>query len=97
MPSTAWHKRCSKKCNSIAGNAKNGVGIAEVEEMRRRQNDLCAICGVNVSEDFHVDHDHASGRVRELLCMKCNTLLGHSSDSIDVLKRAIQYLERHSE
>jgi hypothetical protein len=74
-----------------------GVGLAQVEAMQRQQKGTCAVCGLEPSGPFHVDHDHKTGKVRELLCLHCNALLGHCSDSIEVLKQAIAYLERHSQ
>lgn len=43
----------------------------------------------------HVDHDHNSGKVRELLCGDCNRMLGCSHDDPTTLRRAAEYLERH--
>lgn len=42
---------------------------------------------------FHVDHDHAAGRIRGLLCGRCNTAMGHLGDSIEMLTGLVQYLE----
>lgn len=65
------------------------------------QDNKCAIClisGENVrNQRLVVDHCHASGNVRGLLCPKCNLLLGHAEDSIDRLLRAIDYLRNRGE
>ena len=50
------------------------------------------MCGERAPD--HVDHDHATGRVRGMLCLPCNTGLGHFNDEIVVLERAIDYLKR---
>lgn len=64
------------------------------------QNGLCAICnqpelsiirGKLVS--LAVDHCHTTGKIRGLLCTKCNRALGLFGDSIELLKKAIAYLE----
>lgn len=58
------------------------------------QNYLCAICQLHPPTD--VDHDHATGKVRGVLCRGCNTALGHMQDNPKTLERAIQYLEKNS-
>ena len=70
-----------------------------------QQNNKCAICLkeeyiVNKNGDTRplcVDHDHATGKVRDLLCNKCNAALGHVNDSIELLAKMISYLEKHKD
>ena len=59
--------------------------------MLKNQNGLCLICYKPVAE-FHLDHDHKTGRIRGLLCHKCNTLLGMCNDDIGILWSAVNYL-----
>jgi hypothetical protein len=75
---------------------KYSLTIENLEEMKIKQNNKCAICGEEFkkSKNIHVDHCHITGKVRGLLCNKCNTGLGFLHDNIDVLKNAINYLER---
>lgn len=58
------------------------------------QQGKCKICcHVNPdTETLHVDHDHVTGRVRGLLCRKCNTMLGFAEDDTARLLRAVEYL-----
>lgn len=61
------------------------------------QNNSCAICGYGFGQkvgDMKVDHDHATGKVRGLLCDLCNRGLGMFKDSQDNLNKAISYLAR---
>ncbi|UVD39733.1 endonuclease VII [Streptomyces phage RosePharie] len=51
----------------------------------------CYTC--DSTEDLVIDHDHATGVVRGLLCNSCNVALGHVKDSIETLQRMIEYLE----
>lgn len=59
------------------------------------QGGRCAIChGEPRTARLAVDHDHVSGEIRGLLCSRCNTeLLGAAHDSLEILRRAIEYLE----
>lgn len=75
-----------------------GISAEERDALLVAQSHKCAICGVDEAELKHklrVDHCHASGEVRELLCNSCNTGLGNYRDSIDLLSKAIQYLVKH--
>ena len=51
----------------------------------------CAIC--SIGGKLHVDHDHATGKIRGLLCRGCNMGLGNFRDSTVYLNRAIEYLK----
>lgn len=61
--------------------------------MLEDQQGLCGVCSVIMTKPF-VDHDHSTGKVRGLLCQKCNILLGMASDDPHRLQAAIVYLER---
>ncbi|QOC59453.1 endonuclease VII [Microbacterium phage AnnaLie] len=54
---------------------------------------VCAVCGAT-HKRFHVDHDHATGQVRGLLCGPCNQTLGLMQDDPARLRAAAAYLER---
>ena len=69
-----------------------GIGAADVERMIEEQGGVCAVCREGLPE--HVDHDHETGRVRGILCFNCNGGLGQFRDRVDILSRAIAYLER---
>lgn len=75
---------------------KYGVDLAGYAAMLAAQNGACAICGASEQSQkdgvFHVDHCHATGRVRGLLCRGCNHMLGHLKDDPEKLRRAIEYL-----
>ena len=69
--------------------------------MKTKQNDKCAICDQEGfimngkqghTEKLVVDHCHANGNVRGLLCHNCNRALGLFQDRIDYLESAIKYL-----
>ena len=66
----------------------------QFEFMKKQQNFKCAICKI-ATEKFHVDHNHTTGKLRQLLCVRCNMGLGLFADNIDLLKSATTYLENH--
>ena len=69
-----------------------GVGAAEVDRLIAEQGGLCAICRERPAE--HVDHDHATGAIRGVLCFNCNGGLGQFRDRVDLLLAASAYLQR---
>lgn len=74
-----------------------GISESEYHDRKLMQNDLCAICDKpSVGERLHIDHCHATGKVRGLLCRDCNQMLGLSHDSITVLEKAAKYLAANS-
>lgn len=58
------------------------------------QEGCCAICGLPMLEEPRADHNHATGKFRGLLHNRCNLALGAFSDDIELLRKAIRYLER---
>lgn len=75
---------------------KYGIGAKEYEALRKAQGGQCALCGVE-PEVLCVDHCHATGEVRGLLCTPCNTGIGHLRDDVAILRRAIDYLTNHQD
>jgi hypothetical protein len=68
-----------------------GISAAEVDEMIEQQGGLCAICRKRTPTQ--VDHDHASGKVRGVLCLECNAAIGAFKDSVRIVYQAIAYLD----
>ena len=73
---------------------KYGLTMDQYHAMYEGQDFSCAICG-NCSVQLYVDHDHATGKPRGLLCNKCNAGLGMFNDSQAVFVKAGEYLARH--
>ena len=74
-----------------------GLTMADFEALLAQQGGTCAICGGGRSgpgSRFHVDHCHATGRVRGLLCGNCNTAIGLLGDDPERAEKAAAYLRR---
>ena len=74
-----------------------GITRAERDAMQEAQGGLCAICKQppdprHQGASLHIDHCHATGKIRGLLCGHCNTMLGLAKDSEVILQAAIAYL-----
>lgn len=70
-----------------------GIGLAEYNQMLEDQDFKCLVCKIDIeSKTAHVDHNHATKRVRGLLCHHCNTGLGLFKDQPSVLVDAATYL-----
>jgi hypothetical protein len=76
------------------------ITIEQFEEMKSSQNGKCAICKTTEPKGRHnvfaVDHCHKTGKVRGLLCNKCNVGLGSFRDDIESLNCAVEYLNKNS-
>lgn len=89
----------SSSCRECKGHrarlSKYGLSQQDYKDLVEGQKGVCWICsrppplGV-----LQVDHCHASGKVRGLLCGPCNRALGMFDDDLDRLKAAIRYLKR---
>lgn len=80
---------------------RHGLSEEAYLSLMASQNNRCAICLkdfslVENSKNIHVDHDHKTGKIRSILCGKCNVALGHVDDNIDILYKMISYLITHS-
>jgi hypothetical protein len=73
---------------------KYGISIEEYETMHIKQNGRCFLCeSESERRPLNVDHCHKTGKVRKLLCDKCNLALGLVGDSVELLENFIRYLK----
>lgn len=91
-----WHRENlarSKKNKRSYKLRRYGLTIEEYDAIAAAQDRRCAIC-LSVAGDLVVDHCHERQFVRGLLCRQCNLGLGFFEDSTDVMRAAIEYLNR---
>lgn len=78
----AWKDRNRERYSSQQRNRTLertfGITSEEYDIILANQNGVCAICEIPSTRRLHVDHDHDSGKVRGLLCARCNTCLEHA-------------------
>lgn len=102
--SLTWRSKVSKneRMRWYTIKRKFNVTKEEYEKMALNQNSLCAICknkevrssrAKRSCEYLSIDHCHKTGRIRKLLCRKCNMALGLFEESIKIMESAIQYIK----
>lgn len=81
---------------------KYGITLEKYNEMLSSQDFVCKICKkpetikTNIrTNKLAVDHCHSTGKVRDLLCMKCNTVLSHIEKT--GTEHFDNYLKRHAD
>ena len=100
----AWRKQAGDAHKQAARSSyisrKYNLTVETFNQMRVEQNHKCAICGVDELEvkfgKLYIDHNHDTGKVRQLLCHYCNTGLGMFKDDIDTLLAAVAYLQENT-
>lgn len=94
-----WCRLCrQQRAVEYSLNRKYGLSTLAFEKLLNAQNGQCAVCQelldkASTMRDPTVDHDHNTGKIRGILCRRCNQGLGQFHDSTVVLRAAIAYLE----
>lgn len=101
-PRCATHHRTVRRSRKAALHEKRvqdtyGLAPGDYQRLYAAQGGVCAICGPwsgrnGASRRLSVDHNHATGEVRGLLCRPCNTLVGQFRDNPAVFARGADYL-----
>ena len=89
-----------------------GLSLSDYQDLIRKTNNECVICkkelvfGVSSFDEPKnmgtnsaiscIDHNHKTGRVREIICIKCNSIIGLCGERIEVLLEVINYLNKHA-
>jgi hypothetical protein len=81
-----------------------GLSLEEYQMMHDAQSGRCAICDSPESEARNgkvkmlaVDHCHKTGKIRGLLCSPCNQGIGKLKEDRNILLKAVEYLDKHSQ
>lgn len=95
-----WCRKCFVELNETFDTptksrlGKYGLHLNRFAQLFIQQEGVCRIC--RSGPPLVIDHDHATGRVRGLLCSKCNTGLGFFRDDPRLLREAIRYLDKRA-
>lgn len=88
-----------KGCKNLLIKCKlYNITYPELKKLYIEQDHKCKICKEpedSLSKGLVVDHDHNTGKVRGLLCGRCNTGLGLFRDNILFLKEAQEYISNN--
>jgi hypothetical protein len=94
------HLEHERKRNRDYQRKKNGVVVTAADEELYNNALSCEICGITFTgkrSEKQLDHDHKTGRVRGVICYKCNSVLGYAKDDSRILILAANYLINRSE
>lgn len=89
-----YRTKHASKNNATRRLRRYGVDEATYARMLETQDHRCFVCRELVA--LNVDHDHETGKVRDLLCTPCNLALGYVNDDPSLLRRLASYVESHS-
>ena len=88
-----------KHAKDLARNAtlkrKYGITLDDYNRMFEEQGMRCKICGIDDPGAWNLDHCHTTGKVRGILCVKCNTSLGKIEKDPALFQRMMDYIEEH--
>lgn len=91
-----WKNKNKQKVKDTDLKINFGISLKEYEDLLVKQQGCCAICKVHkdkLPRALSVDHCHLSGKIRGLLCVKCNTAIGMLNDDKSLVKSALEYLQ----
>lgn len=96
-----WHRKNRDRALKVGRvnwlKRNYNITIDQYNKMLTDQLNKCAICLRSASEfkkRLAVDHCHATGKIRSLLCPNCNQMIGCSKEKISNLKSALKYLQK---
>lgn len=74
-----------------------GITLDEYNRMKESQGGVCAICKtIEDTKQLAVDHNHKTGKVRQLLCGRCNPAIGFLREDPVLARKLAEYLEYHA-
>ena len=95
-----WSKKNPEKKREQKYRTRYGITLKQYEKLLAFQNHSCAICGKKehvrkTDKYFLVDHCHKTGKVRGLLCHRCNQALSQLNEDPSSSLKLIKYIFLH--
>lgn len=87
-----YYWKNKEKIQALKRKSMYGISEEEYNNLLQKQNNKCASCDDETK--LVVDHCHASGEIRGLLCRKCNTALGQLNDSKERVEGLLRYISK---
>jgi hypothetical protein len=91
---------CTTLCNRIGHlRRKFGLSLAQFNELLKKQENKCLICERTFADRPYKpnsvcpDHDHKTGRVRALICDRCNRVIGLIEENSEIALKILIYVE----
>lgn len=107
-----WDKKNRRESNIVYRHAsikhKFGITIQDYIQLSEKQEHKCAVClkpetiidlrivPTDKRKNLAVDHNHTTGKVRGLLCTRCNFALGYMLEDFDSILRLAKYIQTHN-
>jgi hypothetical protein len=95
--SKIWNAKNVEKRRAMARKShlktKFALTLEEQDQLLKSQNRSCAIC--STENNLCIDHCHKTGKIRKILCRKCNSGLGMFNDDIELIEKALKYMNDH--
>lgn len=83
------YRQPCKECSYWISSAKAyNITIDELKELKKIEN--CAIC--NSSTRLVIDHNHETGKIRDVICHHCNMVIGFSKENPEILEKVKAYI-----
>lgn len=92
-----WRATHKDRVKSTLLKRNYGISLNQFNKILIHQKNHCAICSEFFVKTPHVDHNHKTGKIRGLLCSRCNLAIGFTRDNIVILENAIKYLRKYME
>lgn len=100
-----WRDNNKKRIKELTLKYRYNITVEKFDEMVKDQNNLCAVCKkpetlvykkTNKVMDLAVDHNHLTGKVRGLLCSKCNQGYGCLQESEETITNLLEYHRKYN-